>query len=117
MALVVVVNRDGKFFTSWETWAMEKFVVAYAKIITDKDGVNLEGVYFGGLGNTIEEANEIAHDCVNRIRGGSILSKVLRIDGKHKVLDVLYEASDKFEFQTVQMQEAEKIINRTQGLK
>lgn len=95
---------------------MEKFVVAYAKIITDKDGVNLEGVYFGGLGDTIEEANGIAHDCVNRTRGGSILSKVLRIDGKHKVLDALYEASNKFEFQTAQMQEAEKIINRTQGL-
>lgn len=96
---------------------MEKFVVAYAKIITDKSGIHLQGVYFGGLGDTPQEADTIARDCVNRIRGGTVLPKVMRINGDHQVLDALYDASDKFEHTTVQMQEAEKIINRTQGLK
>jgi len=95
----------------------QKFVVAYAKITTEKSGIFLQGVYFGGLGNTLEEANTIAHDCVNRIRGGTVLPKVMRITGDQKVLDALYDASDKFEHTTVQMQESEKIINRTQAKK
>lgn len=102
--------------SSWRD-RVEKFVVAYAKITTDKLGIHLQGVYFGGIGETSKEADIIANDCVNRIRGGTILPKVLRIDGDHQVLDALYDASDRFEITTVQMQEAEKIINRTQGLK
>jgi hypothetical protein len=94
---------------------VEKFVVAYAKITTDKSGIHLQGVYFGGLGDSPSEADTIARDCVNRIRGGTILPKVQTIDGNHQVLDALYELSDKFEHITVQMQEAEKIIQRTQN--
>jgi len=93
---------------------METYVVAYAKITTSKDGINLQGVYFGGLGDSIEEANQVARDCVNRIKGGTILSKVIAVDGNNKLLDVLMDASDKFETITLQMQEAEAIINRTQ---
>jgi hypothetical protein len=96
---------------------VEKFVVAYAKITTDKDGIHLQGVYFGGLGENAEEADQIARDCVNRTRGGVVLPKVLAITGCHQVLDTLYDACDRFEHITLQMQEAEKIINRTQGLK
>ena len=80
---------------------VEQFVVAYAKIITDKDGIHLQGVYFGGLGDTLKEANAIAHDCINRIRGGTIMPKVMRVNGEHQVLDALYNASDKFEFQNL----------------
>ena len=94
---------------------MEKFIVAYAKITTDKDGISLQGVYFGGLGETLEEAEEIARDCVNRIRGGTVLPRVLKIEDKGKVLDALYEATDRFEQTTVSMQEADKIISRSQG--
>jgi hypothetical protein len=93
---------------------MERYAVAYAKITTNKDGINLQGVYFGGVGNTIEEANQVAKDCVNRIRGGTILSKVIELDGQNTLLDALMDASDKFEAITLQMQEAEAIINRTQ---
>lgn len=96
---------------------MEKFVVAYAKITTDKAGIHLQGVYFGGLGDSVGEADDIARECVNRIRGGTVLPKVMPISGDHQVLEALYDASDKFEMVTLQMQEAEKIINRTQGLK
>lgn len=93
---------------------MEQYVVAYAKITTNKDGISLQGVYFGGMGASIEEANQVAKDCVNRIRGGTILSKVIPLDGKSMLLDALMDASDKFEAITLQMQEAEAIINRTQ---
>lgn len=97
-----------------ENAKMEKYVVAYAKITTNKDGINLQGVYFGGVGATIDEANQVAKDCVNRIRGGTILSKVIEVEGRNMLLDALMDASDKFESITLQMQEAEAIINRTQ---
>ena len=96
---------------------MERFVVAYAKISTSKDGINLQGVYFGGLGGTAKEADEIARECVNRIRGGTILPRVVPIQGDCKVLDALYDACDKFEQLAGQMQEADEINIRTQGLK
>lgn len=94
---------------------MEKYVVAYAKIITDKEGISLQGVYFGGIGETAEEADEMARECVNNIRGGTILPKVLKITDKGQILDILYDASDRFEQTTTNMQEADKIINRTQS--
>jgi hypothetical protein len=90
------------------------YVVAYAKIVTDKQGIHLSGVFFGGIGDTPQEAHEIARKCVNTIRGGTILPRVIQIQEKYKVLDALYEASDKFESTTLQMQEANKIITRTQ---
>jgi hypothetical protein len=93
---------------------VEKFVVAYAKITTDKEGIALQGVYFGGMGNTLEEAEEIARDCVNTVRGGTILPKVVEIGHGGQILDALYEASDRFEQTTASMQEAQKIISRTQ---
>jgi hypothetical protein len=93
---------------------MEKYAVAYAKITTNKDGINLQGVYFGGVGQSLQEANQVAKDCVNRIRGGTILSKVIELNGRNALLDALMDASDKFEAITLQMQEAEAIINRTQ---
>jgi len=93
---------------------MESFVVAYAKITTNKEGIHLLGVYFGGLGATADEANQVARDCVNRVKGGTILSKVIPLNGKHRLLDALMDASDKFEMITMQMKEAEAIINKTQ---
>jgi hypothetical protein len=93
---------------------MERYVVAYAKIVTDKSGINLQGVYFGGVGNTLDEANQVAKDCVNRTRGGTILSKVVEVKGNNMLLDALIDASAKFEAITLQMQEADAIINRTQ---
>lgn len=96
-----------------ENGQVEKYVVAYAKISTVK-GISLQGVYFGGIGGTIEEANSMARECVNRVRGGTVMPRVVRIDSKHQVLDALYDATERFEAQTQQMQEAERIISRTQ---
>jgi hypothetical protein len=90
------------------------YVVAYAKIVTDKQGIHLNGVFFGGIGDTPEQAHDIARECVNTIRGGTILPRVIQIQEKYKVLDALYEAADKFESTTLQMQEANKIITRSQ---
>ena len=97
---------------------VEKFVVAYAKIITDKnDGISLAGVFFGGLGDSAEEAEGLAKDCVNIIRGGTILPRVLPIEGNGQLLEAMFDATDKFEQVTSYMVEANDIIARTQNLK
>jgi len=96
---------------------MDKYLVAYAKITTNKNDINLQGVYFGGMGDTIEEANNIAKDCVNQVNGGTILPKVVKLTEENILLDTLMDISDKFEAVTLQMQEANKIIIRTQAKK
>lgn len=94
---------------------VNNFIVAYAKIIIDKDsGISLQGVYFGGAGESYEEAEDLARECVNTTRGGTVLPKVLKVTGKHQVIDALYDAADNFESITRQMQEADGIIKRTQ---
>jgi len=92
---------------------MEKYLVAYAKVGIDKDdGVSLQGVFFGGVGDTIEEANNIARDCVNTIRGGTIMPKVLKIEQEYQLIDLMLDAADKFERVVELMVETENIINR-----
>lgn len=92
----------------------DKFMVAYAKISVDKDdGISLVGVFFGGIGNTHQEAEEIARECVNTIRGSTtILPKVFKLDGDGKVIDALYDATEKFERVTQSMIETDQIVNR-----
>lgn len=96
----------------------EEYVVAYAKITESKtDGICLEGVFFGGVGITAEDAEDIARNCVNSVRGGTIIPKILPVNGKCQVIDVLYDAIENFEKITNQMIEAHKTIQRTQGRK
>lgn len=92
---------------------MEKYLVAYARVTTDKDeGICLQGVFFGGIGGTIEEANDIARDCVNTIRGGTIMPKVLKIEQENQLIDLMLDAADKFERVVELMVETENTLNR-----
>lgn len=94
--------------------AVSKFLVAYAKIQCDKDAdIALQGVYFGGMGDTPEEAEGIARDCVNTVRGGTILPKIIQLDCKHSVIDGLLDAMEKFEQVTTYMVEADNTYKRT----
>jgi len=93
---------------------MEWYMVAYAKITEDKrKGILLQGVYFGGIGDTLEDAEHIARKCVNEVRGGTIIPKVLKLQGHRRVIDAMHEAFDKFCDIADQMIEADKIIIRT----
>lgn len=97
---------------------MAKFLVAYAKIVVDKDnGISLAGVYFGGVGDTKDEAETIARECVNTIRGGTILPKVMILEDNGQVLEALYDATDKFERVTKNMVEADATVNRARAKK
>jgi hypothetical protein len=91
----------------------DKFMVAYAKIVVDKDdGIALAGVFFGGIGDSAQEAEGIARECVNTIRGGTILPRVIKLERDGQVIDALYDATEKFERITQSMIESDQIINR-----
>lgn len=92
--------------------ANEQWTVAYAKILLDKDrGVTLSGVYLGGIGRTSDEADMIARECVNTIKGGTIIPKIIRIDENTTLIDALYDAHDRFETIIKRMQDAESILS------
>lgn len=106
-----IMNGDGRMAVKGNT--VEQFMVAYAKIVVDKeDGITLQGVYFGGIGDTLTEAEQIARECVNSIRGGTVLPRVVKLDGECQVIDALYEATERFERITENMVESEQILNR-----
>ena len=91
----------------------EYWIVAYAKISIDKeDGIALQGVYFGGIGETHDEAESIARECVNTIKGGTVLPRILMITDSYKIIDALYDVHDRFESLTNKMREADDIMTR-----
>jgi len=97
---------------------VEQYIVAYAKIVESKEnGINLDGVFFGGIGSSKAEADKIARDCVNSIRGGTILPKIKQLNGKNQVVDALYDLADNFESITLQMIEASQTIQKAQKRK
>ncbi len=97
-----------------ECMSSERFMVAYAKISIDKDtGIEFQGVYFGGLGSTTEEADTIARECINSIKGGTVLPKVCKIGEGETVIDAMYDAAERFEKMMEKMKEADTIINRS----
>ncbi len=103
-----------------EKASQTQYVVAYAKIITDKEkekGISLGGVYFGGVGDTFEDAEKIARECVNTIKGGVILPKVVKMISSETIIDALYDAEERFEKLINGMMETEEIINRNKRQK
>lgn len=88
------------------------YVVAYAKITVDKrEGITLQGVYFGGLG-TFDEAETIARECVDTIRGGTILPRIVKLDEDNLIVEALQDAQEKFEKVVENMSSADEIVNR-----
>lgn len=95
---------------------MDRYFVAYAKISIDKiDGISLQGVYFGGIGQDKTEAAAIARDCVNCVRGGTILPRIVAVDGDEKLIDAMYIAYEKFEQIVHDMRETDNIMNRNKN--
>lgn len=90
------------------------YVVAYAKVSIDKeDGIELQGVFFGGVAQDEHEADEIATACVNMVKGGTVLPGILQMAEPHDLLETLDLAFDRFEAKTRQMKEANDIMTRT----
>lgn len=89
------------------------FFVVYAKMVDDKyDGIKLAGVYLGGAGTTQEEAENIARECVNTIKGGTIIPKIIYSKDQHKLIQSMLEIQKKFKKLEEQMLSAQDIIDR-----
>ena len=92
-----------------------RHIVVFARVIEDKqDGVYISGVYFGGLSGTKEGADEIAHYCVNNMRGGIIIPKIFKTSSKNDLLNIMDEARKRFWALEQRMIEAEDIMQRNQ---
>ena len=95
-----------------KTSSKELHVVAYAKITVDKrEGISLQGVYFGGMG-TFQEAEVIARECVDTIRGGTILPRIVKLDEDNLIVEALQDAQEKFEKIVQNMSASDEIVNR-----
>lgn len=89
------------------------WVVTYAKIIDDKDnGIKLAGVYFGGVAADKEEAEKIARDCVNNIKGGTIMPRLHQSPNTCNLVHVMAEAETVFKKKESEMIMAASILTR-----
>jgi hypothetical protein len=91
------------------------WVVIYAKISTDKDeGIKLQGTYFGGQAPAFSLAEELARECVNSIKGGTIIPRIYKLDLDNDLVEIMFTATEKFEKEVQRMIEADRIITKSQ---
>jgi len=85
--------------------------VMYGKAIDDKElGIYIEDVYFGGVAEDDMEADEIARDCVNGIRGGTAIIKVIPIVGSNTLVELFEDARARFDKVEREMVETEQML-------
>ena len=85
-------------------------VVAYARLNINKGELDMHGVFYGGMARSLEEADTLARACVNCTKAHMIIPKVLDIKDEENLVDVLYDAADKFENMFRYMLEASETI-------
>jgi hypothetical protein len=90
---------------------MEPLVVLYAKAVDDKElGIYVEGIYFGGVAHDKARADEIADFCVNNVRGGTAIARVMLVGSRNTMIEVFREAKVRFDKVERDMIETEDIL-------
>ena len=90
-------------------------VVVYGKAVDDKVlGIYIDGVYFGGIAETKEEADKIARSCVNNTHGGVAITRILTAQSKSNLLPVFAEAFRRFVKIEREMVETEQTLEANQ---
>jgi len=90
------------------------YIVCFAKVVDDKhDGVHLAGVYFGGIASDHPGAEQVARDCVNTVRGGTVIPRIFAVSGRYQLLPTMREAILRFRRLEADMMSAEEIITRS----
>ncbi len=84
--------------------------VVYARLNISKGDLDIHGIYFGGIAATQSEADALARACVNSTKSHMIIPKVMDMEDGANLIDVLYDAADKFETMFKYMQEASETI-------
>ena len=89
-------------------------VVVYGKAIDDKEiGIYIEGVFFGGIANSQEEADQLAKSCVNCTVGGVAIPKIIPI-GNRDLHAIFRDAITRFAKIEKEMIETEDILSASQ---
>lgn len=84
--------------------------VVYARLNINKGDLDLHGIYFGGIAETPQEADDLARACVNSVKSHMIIPKVMDMSDGDNLIDVLYDAADKFDNMFKYMVEASETI-------
>jgi len=82
--------------------------VVYGKAVDDKElGVYIEGVFFGGIAQDQNEADQLARICVNGTHGGIAIPKIMPVagDNLHRVFSDAVSRFDKVEREMVETEE------------
>lgn len=96
-----------------QTQAIDNYVVFYGRFVEDKvDGVYLEGTYYGGIGQDVTEAENIARECVATIRGGTIVPKIVGLTRGTTLVDLLSTVTARFSELEREMIEVEDILEK-----
>lgn len=86
------------------------YIIAYGKFVDDKDlGVMLSGVYFGGICESEEEADEVACKCVSETQGGMVVTKIIPFNSDLRT--AIKEIESHFDKMADQMYDNEDILN------
>lgn len=93
---------------------MIEFLVTYAKYTNDKsDGIVFGDVYFAGIESTREAAEALGKECVNTVKGGTIIVKINKVLPPYNVLEIMYDVIDMQQKFADDLAEAQQILNST----
>lgn len=82
------------------------YLVTYVHIqIDDPSKLDSPDLYFGGLVSNMNDAEVLARSCSQNLKNGTIIPKILRFEGYHLLLDMMYDAAEKFQVVFDQMKE------------
>lgn len=91
-----------------------EYLVSYAKIAMSKNNeISLLGVFVGGIEKCRMRAESLAKSCVTNSRGMIIIPRITPMTKDQKIPDALYDEADKYESIVTQMQETNRILERT----
>ncbi len=91
--------------------ANEKYLVVYAKLAIDKENICLHGIYYGGMADTRDEAELIAKDCINTIKGGTILPRIAPFT--NNFIDIAYNITDRLTQIAQEMKEMNEMLMKS----
>jgi hypothetical protein len=89
-------------------------VIIYGKAVDDKEiGIYIEDVFFGGVAENQDEADQLAKMCVNCTVGGIAIPKIIPIDNRD-LHTIFKEALIRFDKIEREMIETEDILAANQ---
>ncbi len=91
-------------------------VVMYAKVVDDKNmGILMVGIFFGGLADNENEADDIARRCVAATQGGTAVTRIATMINNDLMATVKHVVSI-FDRMAERMYDNESVVSKVEGL-